>query len=502
MVVGNVSTITVALGLLLAYPILKAIYNVYLHPLSKVPGPWIWSASRLPYIRSLLAGQLIHDIEKLHKRYGSVVRIAPNEVTFANVEAWRKIYQGRPDHQTYLKDPVWWAPQQDEPTSLFNAIDVDRHARMRKIVAPAFTARAIKAQETIIQRYVNLLVERLEEQVTKEGETVVVDVSPWFNFTTFDIFGDLGFGESFNCLENSQYHPWISLLFQYVVGATYAASARFYPVIEFILMKLMPPSLKKAQKDHYKQILDKVQRRFNWELQRPDIMSHVIENEQTGKKGFTLDEINATFHGMTIAGSETTATTLCGAMTYLVADETKLRTLEKELRDTFGTREQMYLEALQNLPYLNAVLREALRLCPAVPYMLPRRIPKGGDTVCGYWLPEGMCVSIQAWTMNRDSTYFHRALDFNPERWLPEASTNEKSPYFHHQRQNIQPFSIGARNCLGQNLAWAEMRTILAKLVYTFDFGATEGMTRWQDLRTYLLVEKKPIDVKMSLRVT
>lgn len=110
-------------------------------------------------------------------------------------------------------------------------------------------------------------------------------------------------------------------------------------------------------------------------------------------------------------------------------------------------------------------------------------------------------VSIQAYTLQRDETYFHCANEFHPERWLPDALNDPKSPFHSDQRQAVQPFSVGPRNCVGKHLALAEMRLALAKLIWAFDMRAVEGKRlRWEDLRTFLMVEKRPIEVNLRLR--
>ncbi|KAJ2989383.1 hypothetical protein NUW58_g3496 [Xylaria curta] len=483
--------LTVGLGVL-ACLAFRAIYNIYFHALSKIPGPYLWSASRLPFIYSLLNGTIVHDIQGLHQIYGPILRIAPDEVTFARADAWTDIFPLRSDR--FLKDPVWWKRQPGSPASLISAINPETHTRMRKALAPGFTARALIAQEPILQLYVNLLVERLVEQATKKYDIngVGFDIAPWFNFVTFDIFGDLGFGESFDCLQNSRYHPWIALLFNSVKAASFVAAARFYPLIELLLMKCIPPSLKKMQRDHYLQIVNKIERRLNFELERPDIMSHVIAGRDN--EAFSREEINATFMVLTTAGSETTATVLGGTLNYLVLNPDKMATLVSEIRERFNSYETITLEALRALPYLNAVISEGLRLCPPIPWILPRRVPGTGDTVCGVWLPGGTPVSIQVHTMNRDPNCFHLAPSFVPERWLPSETDDPDSPFFHDQRNAFQPFSVGPRSCMGQNLALAEMRLVLAKLLWRFDFQAVPGRElKWEQLRTFLLVEKKPI---------
>lgn len=264
---------------------------------------------------------------------------------------------------------------------------------MRRILNHGFTEQALKAQEPIVQTYVDLLIQRLRERAAASPEAGsekwgVLDIVPWLNFTTFDIFGDLGFGESFDCLQHSKYHPWIALLFNSVKAATFVISARFYPLIDFLLLKCIPDSIMKMQRDHMQQIAEKVQRRLNWEVERPDLMSHVIKHND--EKGMTPREIEATFMVLTTAGSETTATVLSGTLNYLTANPDKLALLVKEVRENFATEQELTVAALRNSSYLNAVISEGLRLCPPVPIMLPRLVPEGGDTVCGMWMPSGV----------------------------------------------------------------------------------------------------------------
>ncbi|KAK4189458.1 hypothetical protein QBC35DRAFT_545856 [Podospora australis] len=475
------------------YPLARTIYNQTSHPLSKIPGPRLWSVSRIPFIRALLRGTVFHDIQALHRKYGPVLRIAPDEVTFCDPSAYTDILTPRPNLPPFLKDPTWWAPfPPTQPVSIVTAVDPASHARIRKILPPGFSSRAVRQQEPFLHRYVDLLISRLREHSSspKKGGGQEIDIGPWMNYTAFDIFGDLGFVESFGCLETSRYHPWIALLFGSVKAAAYGASARYFPGFEYLLVKCMPASLKKMQDDHFQQIVDKVQRRMNYELQRPDIMGYVIQ-EQDETKSLPRDEIDATFAVLVTTGSETTATDLLDKVTA-------------EVRRVFSEESDITLDRLKRLEYLNAVLNEGLRLCTPVPWILPRRVPAGGASVSGVWLPGGTRVSVQAYAINKDEKYWLKPERFLPERWLPEAATNEKSPFYRDNRQALQAFIVGSRNCLGQNLAWAEMRLIVAKMLWNFDLDGPqeEGKKlRWEDLRTFLLVEKKPVWVRMRERM-
>lgn len=105
------------------------------------------------------------------------------------------------------------------------------------------------------------------------------------------------------------------------------------------------------------------------------------------------------------------------------------------------------------------------------------------------------------YTLNRDPGCFHSSTSFLPERWLSNEIQNPDSSFYYDKRDAFQPFSVGPRSCLGQHLARAELRLVLAKLIWKFDFAAVRGkVLEWEQLRTFLLVEKKPVMVNMGIR--
>ena len=121
---------------------------------------------------------------------------------------------------------------------------------------------------------------------------------------------------------------------------------------------------------------------------------------------------------------------------------------------------------------------ESLRLYPPVAITMPRRTPAGGETVDGISIPEEMTVGVHHFSCYRHPDNFYRPEYFLPERWL--AANRDVSPFQHDNRACMQPFSFGPRNCLGKNLARAEMRLALAKVLFRFDMELVPGQHEWQ----------------------
>ena len=364
---------------------------MYLHPLARFPGPKLWAATRICYLKSLWAGDLTHDVRKIHLRYGDVVRIAPNELSFADPRAWDDIYGAR-HRYGLMKSPIWHnAP--GRPKSILNAFDNQDHTRIRKAVQPAFTERAIKEQESIVQSHVNLLIYKLEEAVEAhpDSDGVDIDVVRWYNFTTFDIIGDLGFGESFDCLKKSEYHAYVAIISPSFKEYVLRASLQFYPKLAWLINQHVPKSTRNKQQQLSAMANDKLNRRLRSEKTRSDFIFHIKRQKEFGTgEGISLQELKATSAVIITAGSETTTSVLTGTTDYLLRDRTKLTLLKDEVRTTFSNESDMTFESLARLQYLHAVIQEGLRLCNPNPAGHPRVVSEGGASVCGHWLPAGV----------------------------------------------------------------------------------------------------------------
>jgi cytochrome P450 len=331
--------------------------------LSRFPGPTSWTAFRFVYIRHIVDGTLAREIQKLHRKYGEVVRVAPDELSFATPEALQDIYANIPGRPAFPKGPFWNGTIKGQPTMVLNALNRSDHARMRKNIASALTEKAIRAQEGIIERYATKLVYCLERVVFDAENGVVVDITRWLNFTAFDLIGDLGFGESFNCLESDEFHPWAIQILATFKAVACAVSLRYYPCLDWLLRLSIPKSVWGTQRHHFQLAVDKLQRRLGLEKERQrfDLIGMLKLDEQ-GREGLTTRELHAHAPLIIIAGSQTIVTVLSGIINFLVKNPGKLDILTKEVRN-IQDESEITLAAIKNLKYLNAVINEGLRIC-------------------------------------------------------------------------------------------------------------------------------------------
>lgn len=362
------------------------VYLLYFHPLARFPGPKLWILSRFFNGLSLRKGTFIHELKAFHNKYGPVVRFSPNELSFVDPQAWQDIYGHHGGEQNFPRNPLWYRPAPNDTHTILSA-DNDNHARIRRLLSHAFSERALKEQEHLFQAYIDMLISRLEKQA--DGRAInIVDL---FHFTTFDIAGDLEFGESFGCLESDQYHPWISVMLAHFKRLIIAGSIiMMLPILRPLVPFLVPKKIQEQRLQRFEFSRAKVGKRLDIgdDPNRADFMTYVCRYNDA--KGMTRDEIDATFDILVTAGSETTATALTGTLHYLLRNPKKFQKLKDEIRGAIKHNTDINIQNTAGLTYLTAVINEGLRLCPPTPTMLPRIVPKGGAQVCGKWLPGGV----------------------------------------------------------------------------------------------------------------
>lgn len=152
--------------------------NIYLHPLSGYPGPPLAAATRLWYCYHCANGNLIYALQKAHQKYGDVIRIAPNELSYTDPEAWNDIYGHRVGKPELMKDPLFYSSFSAGEASIINA-DRARHGHLRKQASHGFSERALRSQEDVIKKYADLMIDRLEASASSKKP--VVDIVDWFN---------------------------------------------------------------------------------------------------------------------------------------------------------------------------------------------------------------------------------------------------------------------------------------------------------------------------------
>ncbi|MQL74322.1 hypothetical protein Taro_006671 [Colocasia esculenta] len=172
------------------------------------------------------------------------------------------------------------------------------------------------------------------------------------------------------------------------------------------------------------------------------------------------------------AGIDTTTTTVEWAMAELLHNPHMMARAKEEIEAVVGTDGTVEESHLPMLHYLDAVVREVLRLHPVIPLLVPHR-PSSTCTVAGYKIPEGTKVFINVWAIHRDPQFWEDALKFEPERFLSGGGckVDYTGNSFHYL-----PFGAGRRICPGVSLGERMVKLILASLLHRIDWSLPDGV--------------------------
>ena len=239
-----------------------------------------------------------------------------------------------------------------------------------------------------IKGYVDLFIEKLRGLAMADTP---VDMVKWYNFTTFDLIGDLAIGKSFDCLKDSQYHSWVSGIFNSIKIGPFIRTMATYTDIQRLMRLLAPASVKAARARHEAYVHVNAQERIDKGVmeERRDFLSYILGNRGE-KDGITDKEIAVNCGFLILAGSETTATALSGTTYYLLKTPAALRKVTAAIRGAFASEDEInFVNVSARLPYTLACFHEGLRIYPPGPTGAPRRTAKGGGytNIAGHQVP-------------------------------------------------------------------------------------------------------------------
>ncbi|KAJ6789513.1 hypothetical protein PWT90_03094 [Aphanocladium album] len=480
------------------YCISVVIYRLVFHPLAKLPGPKLHAVTWFPFLyQTNIEASAPKKIAAMHRKYGPVVRVSPDQIAVDGSVGWTNVFA----HATNSK-PEFGKPFEQyfpgDGTSLIGA-PKERHRRIRRQLAHAFSASALAEQEVTVAQYVDMLLDRFRDLEVK-GQPF--DIIPWLNFTTFDIIGDLAFSDSFGSLANNAYHPWVLSIFQGIRGNGLRRFFRHYPSLGFLARRLGLANDFMVGEWNRQTAREKADERMklgtNGPAGRHDFMTYMLRKTKDGEKAMDDEEILSTSPILVVAGSETTATALAGLLFFLSQNPNKREILVHEILSAYPRESDIDMRNTAELEYLHAALEETLRLYPPVLVTPPRLSP--GAELGGYYIPKNTLISVHQWATFRNPDNFLLPDQFVPERWLPASHPRYDARFAGDNKAVFKPFSHGPRDCIGKNLAYAEMRLLAARLLRNFEI-TIDGQADWQDKqRMFGLWEKGPLMVEVQSR--
>ncbi|CAJ2501952.1 Uu.00g048050.m01.CDS01 [Anthostomella pinea] len=454
--------------------LLPFLYNVYLHPLRQVPGPFWARASSIPSWYYTSTGKRHIWLWQLFQIYGKRIRVAPNLVLFCDPNAYADIYGMKSN-------------------STVNTIDPREHAIRRRMLNTAFTDVSANAAAAFMSQHIDRWHQiMLDEHDSTTEWSASIDLSGKLDHIVFDIMGDLSFGRSFNTKEPGE-NP-----LKEVPHTTIQYLKFIYPVCRSPLLSLIiwlkPRGLDRLvelvtprpvqQFDKF--VIDSLAKRLELYDKQKDIPEHERRQDlmyflcqaQDTHTVYTEDELRAEALLLIIAGSDTTTASLSSIFWYLVRAPRCYQKLVDELQRTFKTAEDAaYGPKMMGCIYLRACIDEGMRLVTPGPCEPPREVLVGGLKVMDDHYPQGTIVGTTPWCDSRNEEVYGDPGVFRPERWIVDEAAGVTNEMVAEIRTNFHPFLTGPGSCAGKNIAMAEIMLVVARTLLRFDLRKAPGST-------------------------
>ncbi|KAK3001565.1 hypothetical protein RJ639_021235 [Escallonia herrerae] len=207
-----------------------------------------------------------------------------------------------------------------------------------------------------------------------------------------------------------------------------------------------------------------------------DIMLQ-LRKDQLSSFNLTMDHIKAVLMDILLGATETSRATVVWAMAELMRNPPFMKKAQEEVRQLIGKGVNVEEDALEQLPYLKAVVKETMRLHPAGPLLLPRETTQS-CVIDGYEIQPKTLVFVNAWAIGRDPEAWENPEKFLPERFLGDSTIDFKGRHF-----ELVPFGAGRRGCPGMSMGAMTVELALANLLHSFDWKLPDG-TEKEDIGT------------------
>lgn len=530
------------LNLIILSTILFVVYSIairYRTHLRRVPGPFLSSISNLPRLFSVAGGKAHSDAILLHKQYGTVVRVGPNHVSFSSANDIPTVYSAYTKFEKsdfYVpfdaKTPQAWVP------TVFSVRSEHAHRDIKRPIASAYSLTSLLELETLTDDCIRIFLDKLNMKLaTSSNSSIELNLGDWLHYYAFDVITSITFSNRLGFMEsesdvqdiiaaiegrlkyNSTIGQWPAL-HPFLFGNKIVSHiASFIPpiaklntgsrIVQFAVAQLKRYENKDKDITPYADMLDRFRR---------------VDN--SGSTLMTDQDVLMAALGNIFAGSDTTAISLRSLFYYLMKNPACLSKLVAEI-DEADAKNQLseivtFAES-QKLPYMQACLKEAMRMHPAVGLALERIVPSEGCDIDGYHIPSGTVIGANPWVVARDKEVYGEDADaFRPERWVEvweraganatgtiskntadpareDQSTTQARAQLKQMERNFFAFGTGSRSCLGKNVSLLEMNKLIPQVFRHYELALVHPEQDWT-VETYWFSKQLGLECRIKRR--
>ncbi|KAK4235349.1 Pisatin demethylase [Achaetomium macrosporum] len=455
--------------------------------LRHIPGPFWAGWTGLWLIRAQLSGRMNFILHDTIRKYGPIARVGPKWVVCGDGAELRRMWAVRSAWQRAF----WYRGLRIDPyrDNAFSTLDDQVHETLRAKLMPGYSGKDVDNLHQLIDEQVAGLVSLLETKyLSTETDFKPVDLARKVQYFTLDVISSLAFGKAFGYLKAD------ADLFSYI-----QTTESTLPVL--LATALMPWFLRILQSPRLKWLLPNAREMVG--IGNVMGLAQDVVAERYGDKPVVKRDMLGSFvaHGLSredaegetvvqiIAGSDTSATAIRSTMLFIMTNPLVYRRLQAEI--DAGIKEGRISSPItdaeaRNLPYLQAVIREGLRMWPPATAVLPKVSDKD-QIVCGVHIPAGTNVAWAPWSIMRNKETFGEDADiFRPERWLdiPPAK------YRLMDQTVMMEFASGSRwECLGKTVAQIELNKTYVELLRRFDFALLDPTKPWKSFNAAVFIQ-------------
>lgn len=447
-------------------------------------GPRWTGLTDLPHSKAMLHN--CHEwYADVSDKYGPIARVAPNLLVTSSPTIWAHV-----NNKPGYKRSDWYyhaCRVEYRRDNVFTQTDNVKHEQRRKQMAPGYSGRENLDLETSVdkrlQEFINLI---RSKYISCDDQILPMDLAKKVQYFTLDVISTVGLGKPFGMLPSDRdVDDYVKSSEEGLVAASIALALGMSWMAQAPLIgKFIAPSpndnngFGKMMATCFRFVDE---RTANPVDKRSDMLASFIRH------GLTGDELRSEALEQIIAGSDTTAGAIRGTLLQIMANPRVYFKLQREVDDAVRDGKAssaadglITMEQTKRLPYLQAVIRESLRIWPPVANIFSRDVPPGGDTVNvngeDVFLPGGTCIGHSSWAMHHSKeTYGQDAKMFRPERWF-ESDPDKLAEM---TRTNDLVFGHGKFQCLGKPVAQLEIGKLVFELMRNFELSLLNPMRPW-----------------------